>query len=652
MQQSTTRKEAGQWYGCALGVVVLIQCLVYPSPVAAEGARTYEITEQREACRDFSTERRPFFGDLHVHTGLSQDASTQGTRNMPRDAYRFARGERLGIQPYDENGAPRRSLTLERPLDFAAVTDHAELLGEVEICRSPELEGHDSIVCRIYRRWPRLAFFMMNSRSSYVRNPARYSFCGPDAVHCLNAARVPWQMIRDAAEEAYDRSAECAFTTFVGYEWTGGPGSNNIHRNVIFRNERVPDLPTSFYEASSRDTLWDALDRDCDEGAPGCDVLIIPHNSNLSGGIMFETDRFDGTPINQASALRRAHREPLVEIIQHKGESECLPGVGATDEMCSFEKLPYNNFRARYVSFLAKAPHPKSTVRYALGEGIRLQEEIGVNPFQFGLIGSTDTHLGAPGAVNESVFLGHAGAGVPAMHEIPPGLPDALEFNPGGLAVLWAEENTRDALFAAMRRREAYATSGPRIVARFFGGWEFDTAACTDADFARRAYENGVTMGSVLPPPPESATPSFIIAANADQGTQTTPGTPLERIQLIKGWVGTDGLVKERVLDIVGEAASDKALLEEGCTAVAAGRQSLCSVWSDTEFDPARPAYYYARILEVPTCRWSERICQARGVDCSAPATIGKGLEGCCAPAHRPTIRERAWTSPIWYTPK
>ncbi len=654
MQQSPSLKLARVATTAAvISATVVVISMITAGHGHAELAneRPYRMTETRQSCRDFTTLRRPLFGDLHVHTSLSQDASTQGTRNTPSDAYRFARGERLGIQPYDDAGVPQRFLSLERPLDFAAVTDHAELLGEVEICRSPEMTGYDSIVCRIYRRWPRLAFFMMNSRATYVRDPDRYSFCGADGVHCLDAARAPWKTIIDAAEGAYDRSGECAFTSFVAYEWTGGPGSNNIHRNVIFRNEHVPDLPVSFFEASSRGALWDALDQSCESGTPGCEVLIIPHNSNLSGGIMFETDRLDGTPVDQQSALRRAEREPLVEIIQHKGDSECLPGTGATDELCAFEKLPYDNFRSKYVSILAKDPHPKSTVRYALGEGIRLEEKVGANPFRFGLIGSTDTHLGTPGAVNENVFRGHGGAGVPALYQIPPGLPDNLEFNPGGLAVLWAEENTRDSLFAAMQRREAYATSGPRIVARFFGGWELDPSACSSPELAANGYRSGVAMGGVLPTRSAQKGPTFVIAANADQGTQTTPGTPLERIQLIKGSVGRDGTVSERIIDVVGEPASERALLHEDCTAVATGRQALCSVWTDTNFDPEHPAYYYARILEVPTCRWSERICRARRVDCSDPATIGEGLEGCCDPSHRRTIRERAWTSPIWYAP-
>jgi hypothetical protein len=572
---------------------------------------------------------------------------------MPADAYRFARGETLGIQPYDADGRARRSVRLSRPLDFAAVTDHAELLGEVEICRTPGLTGYDSIVCRIYRRWPRLAFFLMNSRSTYVPDPTRYSFCGEDGSVCTNAARTPWHAIIAAAEGAYDRSPDCRFTTFIGYEWTGGPGSNNIHRNMIFRDEHVPELPVSYFEAPSPQRLWDALDAGCRSAGSGCDVVVIPHNSNLSGGIMFETAKDDGSPMDATSARRRALFEPLVEVIQHKGDSECFPDAGGTDELCEFEKLPYNNFRAKYVPLLGDKPHPASTIRYALGEGLRQEALTGANPFRFGLIGSTDTHLGTPGDVDERTFAGHGGAGVPAMYEIPPGLPDNLEFNPGGLAVLWAEENTRESLFAAMRRREAYATSGPRIVARFFGGWDLDDLTCADRDLAAKGYALGVPMGGVLPTPPAAAAvPSFVVSALADAGGPDGSGAPLERLQIVKGWLDDDGHPRESVLTIAGSPDDDaSADTAADCDAVAPGVPSLCRVWTDETFDAARPSFYYARILEVPTCRWSQRICNERGVDCERPSTITAGLEPCCAPEHRRTIRERAWTSPIWYSP-
>ncbi|RMD84912.1 MAG: DUF3604 domain-containing protein, partial [Candidatus Dadabacteria bacterium] len=448
-------------------------------PCSAAGAggpsqRPYRITERREPCATYDPLRRPFFGDLHVHTAFSQDASTQGTRNTPRDAYRFARGEPLGIQPYDRRGRPLRTLRLARPLDFAAVTDHAEQLGEVRICTTPGLPGYNSWICRLYRWWPRAAFFVMNTRSSNAQHPRRFGFCGKGGQNCLSASLTQWKEIQAAAEGAYDRTAACSFTTFVGYEWTASPGSNNLHRNVIFRNEHVTPLPISYYEANTPEELWRQLREQCTDRGNGCEVLTIPHNSNLSNGLMFQPVQSDGRPLTAGYARERALFEPLVEVMQHKGDSECLMGAGNEDELCGFEKLPYANFRAKFLPLLFKAPpNPAGFVRNALELGLLEADRIGVNPFKYGLIASTDTHLGTPGAVDERNHQGHGGAGLPAAKRIPPGLPDNLEFNPGGLAVLWAEENTRDALFAAMKRREAYGTSGPRIVVRFFGGWSY-----------------------------------------------------------------------------------------------------------------------------------------------------------------------------------
>jgi len=223
-----------------------------------------------QPCADRSPLRRPFFGDLHVHTALSLDAATQGTRLRPRDAYGFARGREVGIQPHDESGRPLRTLRLARPLDFAAVTDHAELFGELRTCRTPGLPGHDAPICMVYRRWPRLAFFMMNSRMAEGEAATRFSFCGENGVHCLDAALAPWREIIEAAEEAYDRSAACSFTSFIAYEWTGAPMSANLHRNVIFRGSAVPDLPVSALDATVVSELWRQLDEKCTRGKEGC----------------------------------------------------------------------------------------------------------------------------------------------------------------------------------------------------------------------------------------------------------------------------------------------------------------------------------------------------------------------------------------------
>jgi hypothetical protein len=597
-------------------------------------------------CADREPLRRPWFGDLHVHTVFSLDASTQQTRTTPEQAYRFARGEELGIQPFDAKGRARRSVRLSRPLDFAAVTDHAELLGEWNICNSPDLPGHDSLVCLTYRRWPRVAFFWMNYVASSAR---RHGFCSDDGGVCREAARGPWTEIRRAAAEAY---RPCDFTSFVGYEWTGaaGPG-NNLHRNVIFANDEAPELPISFVETPTPPELWTRLREECTDAGRGCDAVLIPHNSNLSAGLMFRTLREDGAPIDAAEASARAELEVLVEVMQHKGDSECRAGLMSEDELCGFEKLAMANFTQRFLPFTAEPPVARQFVRNILKEGLVEEARLGVNPFRFGLIGSTDTHLGTPGLVAESAsYPGHGGAGAPTGEELPAGLPDALDFNPGGLAVLWAEENSREALFAAMRRREAYGTSGPRLRVRFFGGWDYAEELCQGGELARAGYAGGVPMGGVLPPRPPDGAPVFAVSALRDPGAGEESGTQLQRIQIVKGWTEA-GELRERVFDVAGDPDNGADVDLTSCETRGAGFDALCTVWRDPHFDPAERAFYYARVLENPSCRWSWKLCTARGVRCDAPETIGEGLEPCCSEAHLRTLQERAWASPIWYRP-
>jgi hypothetical protein len=622
-------------------------------------ATTPALADTPRPCVLRSELRNPYFGDLHIHTAYSQDASTQGTRNRPRDAYRFARGEPMGIQPYDGSGRALRTLQLSRPLDFAAVTDHAEQLGETIICQTPELPGYDSWVCRLYRYWPRAAFFVMNTRAANSTAPSRFAFCGNGGSDCRQAARTPWHDIIDAAEAAYDRTEDCGFTTFVGYEWTAAPGSNNLHRNVIFANEHTTDLPISYFEAATPESLWHQLREECVDKGNGCDAVIIPHNSNLSGGLMFQPVNADGDPIDATYASERARFEPLVEVVQHKGDSECLLSPTTKDELCNFEKLPYSNFRGKYVTGLRRPPEPAGFVRDALKQGLAEEARLGINPFKLGMIGSTDTHLGAAGAAEEDRFVGHGGAGVPARDAIPPGLPDEIEFNPGGLAVLWAEENTRESLFAAMKRREAYGTSGPRLIVRFFGGWDYPEDLCARAENpVKIGYDNGVPMGSDLPARTGDAAsahgPHFAVWAFADIARLTPPPTPLERIQIVKGWRDATGALHEKVYDVAVAKSDGVPAGTDPATCRptgARGPRNLCSVWTDPEFRSGEHAFYYARVLESPTCRWSQRMCVAAGVRCDDKSTIGEGFEPCCASEHRPLIQERAWTSPIWYRP-
>ena len=597
-------------------------------------------------CARYDPLRTPHFGDLHVHTALSLDASTQGTRAMPADAYRFARGEPLGVQPFDADGRPSRTLRLDRPLDFAAVTDHAELFGELDICRSPDLPGHDAMPCIIQRWFPRLSFFIANSQVTNSAAPHRFAFCGPDGAICRDAARTPWRAVQEAADAFQDHTDACRFTTFVGYEWTGAPGSNNLHRNVIYQNATVPDLPLSYVDEPQLDRFLARLKAECRDALPGCDVLTIPHNSNLSNGMMFATTEADGAPLSPQTATLRHDWEPLVEVMQHKGDSECRLGAETTDEACGFEKLPWQNFMAIYVPSSAEPAPESSFVRWALKQGLAERQRLGVNPFQYGLIASTDTHIAAAGLVRPDTFIGQGGAGAPP--DAPnPGLQDEIQFNPGGLAVLWAEENSRAALFAAMRRREVYGTSGPRFTLRFFGGWDYADDLCRQPDFVARGYADGVPMGGELPAK-AGAAPAFAVWALNDAAG--APPAPLQRVQIVKGWI-EDGALRERVFDVAG-GDTGASVDPVTCEPRGSGAEQLCSVWRDPTFVAAQPAFYYARVLQNPTCRWSAYACNARGVNCADPAAVPADLAPCCDTTYPKVVQQRAWSSPIWYVPE
>lgn len=594
-------------------------------------------------CTSFNPLREPFFGDTHVHTRLSLDANLQGNRLSPTDAYRFARGEEVGIQPYDADGQPLRSLRLSRPLDFVALSDHAEFLGVVESCVDASAAGFDSDTCRDYRDAPDAAFIRLNLNLAAPQGSAfRPRPCDPDEGGCPDAELAAWREVQDAAEAAYDRADTCRFTSFVAYEWSGSPGTLNLHRNVIFRNHVVPARATSYFDESQEQGLWRKLHGDCLDGDGACDVLTIPHNSNLSSGLMFETVDESGQPFDAAYARTRQELEPLVEIFQHKGDSECLPGTPAGDELCDFEKLPYVSLSAANLGGAAQQPYPTDFVRHALGEGMRLGQSLGHNPFQYGIIASTDTHLGTPGAVEEDRFVGHGGAGLTVRDVLPPGLPDRAWFNPGGLAVVWAEENSREALFLAMRRREAYGTSGTRIVLRLFGGWGYDDDLCSRSDMIEAGYAGGVPMGGVLGAA-ESEAPRFFVSAMRD-----ALGMPLSHVQIVKGWVEA-GEPRWQVFDVAGDPDSGADVDAATCLPTGEGADSLCDVWTDPSFDPSVPALYYARVLENPSCRWHAYICNANGVDCANAATVTEGFEGCCEWDAKQ--RERAWSSPIWFTP-
>ncbi len=607
------------------------------------------------ACSDYDAMRQPFFGDLHVHTGFSFDAWAQGVRSTPRDAYRFARGEPLGLPPYDREGQPARTIRIDRPLDFTAVTDHAELLGEIRICGTPGAQGYDADVCWGARNLPSFVGLTLFA-TRYLIFRDRWSFCGDGDQHCLARTRDVWADVRQAAAEANDT---CHFTSLVGYEWTGTIGDGaNLHRNVIFRSEHVPDAPVSWMDTPSASKLWERLRAECVDGMPGCDVFTIPHNSNLSAGLMFATASLETAadidrPITRDEARERARMEPLVEIMQHKGDSECLLGGDTTDEACAFEKVPYNSF----VGVGMPRPLPEAMrplradmVREALKKGLREEQRLGTNPLRYGIIASTDTHLGASGFVGEDSAVGHGGAGRAQSAAGPLRIPDEIENNPGGLAVVWAEENSREALFRAMLRRETYGTSGSRPIVRFFGGWRYPADLCGRRDLVAQGYAAGVPMGGDLPQRPRGArAPIFAISALRDPGTEEKPGTALQRIQVVKGWLER-GETREKVYDVAG-GESDASVDVATCQTSGSGADELCAVWTDPDFDPKQRAFYYVRVLENPTCRWSQQICVRAGVDCSNPQSVPPGLRACCMADVPPVVQERAWTSPIWYRP-
>ncbi len=629
----------------------------------ADAGRLIILPDEREPCARREPLRRPLFGDLHVHTALSFDAAAYDVRTRPRDAYRFARGEEIGLPPYDASGAPTRTLRLRRPLDFAAVTDHSEFLAETALCVDPESPAYDSTTCRSYRDANTAAGgYGSFTASLAVVPPRRVAYCLAEPAVCAATLASAWQEVQDAAEEAYDRTSACAFTTLVAYEWTGTAAGNNLHRNVIFRTRTVPRVPVSFIDAYTPERLWSALESTCLESGTECDVLAIPHNGNLSGGDMFVPLRDDDAPYTREDAARRARLEPLVEIYQHKGSSECLDGVvdplGSEDELCRFEEIHPVTCRdgaeppgcadrcaeGGGIGFFGGCVEGSDFTRGALRVGLRERARVGVNPFELGIIGSTDTHQSLAGGTEESTFRGHLGDSEDEPAELlnasPGVLLRGLTVSAGGLAVVWAEENSRPAIFDALRRRETYATSGTRIVLRFFGGAGIAADACDSMELARLGYEGGVPMGGELVG--ASDAPRFVVAAMRD-----ADASRLASIEIVKLWVDAAGDTHERVFAIAG--AVTEGTLDAATCANDGGVDQLCATFVDPEWDPAHAAAYYARVVEIPSCRWSRYVCIEAGVDCATIAADDP-LASCC-PIERHVIRERAWSSPIWTYP-
>jgi len=574
-------------------------------------------------------ERNAYFGDLHVHTSWSFDAYVDGTRTTPDHAYRYAKGEAIP----DRDGT---MVTIGTPLDFMAVTDHAEYLGVLKRMEDPESPVSDHPQAEaitggdVNKARMALVQIMISAGRAEDGRPL------PDPVlYDKDIMKSAWQRTIELADEHYEPGK---FTTLLGYEWTSTPQfSKNLHRNVIFRDTaNVPDIPFTAGESENPEDLWVWMEK---QRADGVTLLAIPHNANMSGGLMYATKDFDGNPIDRAYAEVRARNEPVSEVVQIKGQSMTHPAMAPEDEFADFEVYSYvHGFSPRPVPAVEA-----NYVRSALSNGLKLEEELGVNPFKFGLIGSSDTHSSYSYVEEDKVRRD-----VDVTDDAPanPSRIKALQRSSGGLAGIWAEENTREAIYDALARKETFATSGTRIRLRFFGGWTFAENVHEAHDAVARGYVNGVAMGQNLPEAPDDTdAPTFIVMALKDPDN-----AHLDRIQIVKGWIDADGNAQEKIYDVAwsGDREIDP---ETGKLPVVGntvevtdatysndiGAAELRATWTDPDFGKDVPAFYYVRALQIPTPRWPTYQAAAQGAD--PPSKV---------PA---TIKERAWSSPIWYDP-
>ena len=639
------------------GAALMVACAEPGDPPSSQNETIETVAAPaepaNERCTNYADTGMALFGDLHVHTSFSFDAAANTTGATPAEAHAYARGEAIPFWPLDEQGNPAGTATIDRPLDFLAVTDHGEFLGERAICRTPGSPRYDTQFCQNYRANERQGMMMLGTVIT-TETPARIeAVCGEDSALCAEFARTPWQAIQQMAEDAND---PCSFTSFVAYEYTGTPGTSNYHRNVIFRTDVVPDLPVSYVDAPIDSKLWAGLDEKCLD-ADGCDYITIPHNTNLANGRMAPYRKLDPTLENKRGyAQTRLRREPIMEIFQHKGNSECVNGLtsvlGAPDELCEVEAVRHMGQEKTYTTrrleggelitssatalttecepgqegssgmLGAGCIDPTDFHRSALTVGLKEERETGLNPIKLGVIAATDTHTATPGAVSESAWGGAVTGEATPMERLQPGvLTSGIDGNPGGLAGVWAKENTRDAIFGAMLRREVFGTSGPRIMPRLFAGWSMPEQACDDPQRAAAGYANGVPMGSDLATAPVDGAPLFLAFAAKDPA-----GLDLRALHLVKGWVDADGAMHTSVTPI---AEAD------------GGAAELCTVYRDTTFDPAQSAYYYLRVVEPAVPRWHT-------YDCAA-IEESERPEVCTSGDYPDTVYEMAWTSPIWY---
>ncbi len=574
--------------------------------------------------------RNAYFGDLHVHTRFSMDAYIFEVRASPDDAYRFARGEPL-LHPAGH------AMQLSRPLDFQAVTDHGILLGVLPAMDDPEDPLYEVPLASELRE--------LGPAEGFQRALQAYRAGEFHEIDAAQTNRSAWQRIVESAEQHNDPGA---FTTFIGYEYTSiAADQGNLHRNVIFRGSEAPEVPFTAMDSANPEDLWAWLDG---LRADGVEALAIPHNSNGSNGNMFSLMTFGGDPLDAEYVETRMRNEPLVEVTQVKGTSEVHPLLSPNDEWADFEIMPH-----RIATTLYSEPKG-SYVRTAYLDGLLLEETQGFNPFRFGLVGATDTH-NAGGTPDEDNFHSKVGNrdGTPQLRGSVPldepnedGSPAYAQtyfhnWGASGLTGAWAEENTRDSIYDAFRRKETFATSGPRIQVRFFGGYDLDADLADDPDMIAKAYEQGVAMGGDLLANGDRA-PKLLLWASGDPES-----AGLQRLQVVKGWVD-GGAAHEKIFDVAcsdgGMPSGDPprcpdngATVDVSDCSISAdlGAGELRTVFEDPGFDPGQRAVYYLRVLENPTCRWSTW------------DAIRAGVEP--RPDLPPTIQERAWSSPIWYRP-
>ena len=579
--------------------------------------------------------RNVYWGDTHLHTRNSADAYSLGNNNLsPDDAFRFARGQQLTAH----NGMPAR---LRRPLDFLVIADHASYLGAYY-----RFDKGDPLVVNteVGKRW-----------SGYTENSQLFAeFVGsidqPDIYTSLpdSSKRSIW--LEEVVNVADRHNVPGVFTAFTGYEWTSMVDGNNLHRVVIFKDgadKTSQVLPFSASDSTDPEDLWRAL-QDYEDNTGG-EVIAIAHNGNLSNGMMFAGTTLSGKPLDKAYAITRSRWEPLYEVTQIKGDGEAHPTLSPNDPFADYETWDEGNIAMSAAKQDRMLQHEYA--RSALQLGLKFEAQLGVNPFKFGMIGSTDSHTAMATAAEDN-FFGKFPDSAPGAQRVTNSMAGALWKNwknaASGYAAIWARDNTREALFSAMKRRETYATTGSRLVVRFFGGWDYQASDLLRPDYVEVGYGKGVPMGGDLTGAPDKRAPVFMTTAAKDPD-----GANLDRIQIIKGWLGTDGQLYEKIYDVAlsdgrnsnannnanGKvpAVGSTVDLQNASYTNAIGSASLSAVWRDPDFDPELRAFYYVRVIEIPTPRWSSYDAKFFNVK------LAKEI---------PTVnQDRAYTSPIWYTP-